>query len=245
MSKFLHTCHALVAGAVCLAGLAAPASATPLLSNIIVNGNAEASAGAANFGQVMAPSGWQVTGGFSAVQYAAGAAIDLNPADALALGGGSNYFAGGPNNGLSTARQRIDISDLAFDIDAGSLTAAFSALIGGWSSQGDNIVITATFLDALLGDLATLTLGPVTPGDRGNDSQLLARTTNGLVPQGARFIDVLMTATRLEGSYNDGYADNLSLVLRGGNVGTVSTPSTAALVLLGLVTLLAGSRRRA
>jgi len=51
--------------------------------------------------------------------------------------------------------------------------------------------------------------------------------------------------TRTAGSYNDGYADNLSLILRGDDVGGgVPEPSSWALMLLGFGSLGVVLRRR-
>lgn len=207
------------------------AGATPLNTNIIVNGNAEASAGAPNFGATSAPSSWTVTSNFSAVQYAAGGGGDLNSSISTAVGGGNNYFAGGPSNAAASAQQLINVADLAAAIDGGGLGFAFSALIGGFATQDDNMVISAIFLDAGAATLGTQSLGPVTQGDRGGVSNLLLRSVNGFVPVGTRSIEIDMQASRLQGSYNDGYADNLSLLLAGN--GPTPTPIPGTLLLLG------------
>jgi hypothetical protein len=57
-------------------------------------------------------------------------------------------------------------------------------------------------------------VGPVTAGDRGDQTGFVHVSQAGAVPAGARFInvEVLMTAGGV-GTFNDGYADNLSLVL--------------------------------
>lgn len=219
-------------------------SATPLLSNIIVNGNAEADVGG-NYNDVVVPSGWMTTGNFAAVRYSVGGVDELNTAISVAVGGGANFFAGGPNNALATASQMIDIADLAASIDAGQISAAFSALIGGWTTQDDNILIEATFRDASSIALLSLSLGPASPSDRGNISALLPYSTNAALPVGVRSIDVVMTSTRLDGDYNDGYADNLSLILRDSGTNTVPIPSTLLLCVSGLAALAASRRRRA
>jgi hypothetical protein len=45
---------------------------------------------------------------------------------------------------------------------------------------------------------------------------LVARSASAAVPAGTRLVSVRIDATRDEGSYNDGYIDNVSLVLGGG-----------------------------
>lgn len=228
----------------CLLLGSGPALATPLDTNLVVNGNAEANVGAANFSTTVAPAAWTTTSNFSAVQYAAGGSADLNTADSAAIGGGPNYFAGGPNSALSTARQTINVSDLAALIDAGSLDVEFQAHIGGFDSQADNMTVQAIFLDATDATLLTLTLGPVTPAERGSVSQLLLRSTSDDVPVGTREIDILMTATRTAGSYNDGYADNLVLELIGAQQNEIANPGTLALLGIGLAGLGFGRRKR-
>jgi hypothetical protein len=47
-------------------------------------------------------------------------------------------------------------------------------------------------------------------------------------------VDILLTATRLEGAYNDGYADNLSLVFQEGST-PVPEPNSISLLGFGLL----------
>jgi hypothetical protein len=188
--------------------------ATVLSSNLIVNPGAETDVGAPNITtSVVAPFGWSTTSNFTAVQYAAGGAADLNPAISAAVGGGNNYFAGGPNTPLSSASQRINISDLSSSADAGLLSARLSGLLGGFGGQSDNMIVQAMFRNASNNLLDTLTIGPVTASDRDFTTTLLPRQANGVLPAGTRSIDIVMTATRPAGNYNDAYADNVALVL--------------------------------
>src|ERR1700722_12892666 len=82
---------------------------------------------------------------------------------------------------------------------------------------------------------------PVTEPDRDGATTLLFRSISGEVPEGTRSIIVEMDATRFEGAYDDGYADNLSLVVSGG-VPAVPEPATITLLLTGLTGL--GARKR-
>ncbi len=222
------------AGAFLTAAGASEALATPIGVNLIVNPGAEGSAGAADYSTTLAPVGWVTTSNFSVVQYAAGGPADLNTAASSAIGGGNNYFAGGPDNGQSTASQSILFPDLASSIDSGMLGFVLSGYLGGWASQADTIQVTANFLSGANTVLLSSTIGPVSSADRGGNSELLFRTTDiTAVPIGARSLNILLTSTRLDGAYNDGYADNLSFQFRDVAAPT-AVPEPASLTLLSL-----------
>ncbi len=135
----------------------------------------------------------------------------------------------------------MDVSALASGIDAGSNSITLSGFLGGFDGQDDNMTVTALFLNGSSISLGMLTIGPVTEPDRDGATTLLFRSISGAVPEGTRSIIVQMDATRFEGSYDDGYADNLSLVM-GGGPPAVPEPSTIALLLTGLTGL--GARKR-
>jgi hypothetical protein len=207
----------LAAGFAALALLAAaPAGATVPSGNLVVNPGAEAGAGAADASTQVPVPGWSVESAFTAVQY--GAPDFPTAADSAALGGGANFFAGGPATALSAATQVIDVSGAAAEIDAGKVTAALSALLGGYATQTDRATVTATFVTPE-GNLAGgVTLPPVDVTDRNSVTGLVARSASGPVPPGTRKVSVRIQATRDAGSYNDGYVDNVSLVLGGAPV---------------------------
>src|SRR3954465_8760204 len=94
--------------------------------------------------------------------------------------------------------------------------ATLSALLGGYLTQADSAAVTATFLSAASGALGTLVAGPVTPDDQQPETVLLSRTATATVPAGTRSISVRIDATRIEGAFNDGYIDNVSLTLGSG-----------------------------
>jgi hypothetical protein len=227
-----------------LAALPLCASASVFGSNIIVNGDAEAAAGAPNDSSTVATPGFVVVGAFTPVVYNAPGGFPVTGDPGVAAGG-ANFFSGGPSNGSSSASQVIDLSSGASTIDLGGVGFDLSAYLGGFASQNDNAVLTISFLDAVSAVLGGAALGPVTAADRGSQTGLLFRSTSGFVPIGARSVNVNLQMTRTEGSYNDGYADNLSLILRGQDVGGgVPEPSAWALMLLGFGGLGAAMRRR-
>jgi hypothetical protein len=108
--------------------------------------------------------------------------------------------------------QRRDLSALAEAIDGGCVRGLLSGWLGGFINQNDGMELTATFRDHSEKDLKTLTLSTVTAADRGNKTGLLFREQAGVVPTGTRSVLVELRATGSTG-LNDGYADNLSLVL--------------------------------
>jgi hypothetical protein len=231
-----------VLGSALLALDASPSSAAPasLGKNLIINGDAEAGSGSASGNDVEPIPGWLTSSNFTVVQYGAPAFPDS--AVSAAIGGGANFFAGGPDNSFSSATtQAVDVSALASGIDAGADTITLSGDLGGFDGQDDDMTVTALFLNAAHVSLGTLVIGPVTEPDRDGVTTLLFRSISGAVPEGTRSIVIQMDATRFEGSYNDGYADNLSLVM-GGGPPAIPEPSTIALLLTGLTGL--GARKR-
>jgi hypothetical protein len=180
--------------------------------NLVVNGDAEAGPGLPQKNSTNVP-GWTTTGHFTAVNYG----FDDYPSTTSpgATDRGKNLFSGGTNDPISTASQSIDVTPLAAPIDRGQITYAFSAWIGGYASQADYAAVGATFYSAAHARLGGVTLGPVTAANRQGLTALLRRAAEGTLPAGTRSIGVKVTATRFEGSSNDGYTDNISLVLSG------------------------------
>ncbi|MEK7216885.1 MAG: hypothetical protein AAB289_14965, partial [Chloroflexota bacterium] len=185
-----------------------------LVINLIVNGDAETGATATNATDVQRPTGWVVSGGLTQVQYGSAGgfptALDPGPANR-----GRGLFAGGPAGLNATGTQVIDLAGDVAAIDRSGLGFTLSGYLGGFQSQCDNASLTVSFQDDYGRDLATAAIGPVTVADRGFATGLLARSISGVVPMGARKAQVVLLFTRVEGAYNDGYADNLSLVLGG------------------------------
>src|SRR5215470_14864933 len=130
---------------------AAPAHAAIPSGNLVVNGGGEAAPGATDASTQVAIPGWTVESTFTTVAY--GAPDFPTASDSGGLGGGANFFAGGPGGAVSAASQTIDVSGAAPEIDAGKVLATLTALLGGFSSQDDSTTVTATFLNAAGGTL--------------------------------------------------------------------------------------------
>lgn len=216
--------------------VAASANAAIPTGNLLTNPGAEAGPGSPDSTQIVPPPGWTVESNFTAVQY--GAPSFLTAADAAKFGGGANFFAGGPDAAASAATQTVNVSGAAAEIDAGMVGATLSALLGGYSSQTDHATVTATFLNAAGGALGTAALPTVTSTDRASQTTLVARSASATVPSGTRAISVRIDAVRDQGAYNDGYVDNVSLVL-----GAAAVPVFHKTVVVKLLSGRVGIRR--
>jgi len=181
-------------------------------ANLINNPGAESGAGSFNGDDLEPVPGWTTQGVATVVQNGVKGTFLPGPPD-----GGNNFFAGGNDATFSAFFQTIDVSAAASDLDNGTVKATLSGYLGGWQDQDDNAVLTATFEAADRSVLGTLSIGPVLAADRKYETALLFRSIRGAVPAGTRRIDLALKMTRQEGSYDDGYADNLSLILTKGD----------------------------
>jgi len=202
---------AAAAGVPVAAGLASMTAApTP---NLIRNGGAELGpAVVTSSGVVATIPGWTRTGGFTVVKYGTTGGFP-DASVGTAIHGGKNFFAGGPANPKSGATQSVSVARYAARIDTGSLSATLSGDLGGYDGQNDSLTVVATFLSASGTSLGTVHIGPVSAAQRKSTTNLLPRTATAKVPAKTRSVSVAVRAVRTDGSYNDGYADNLSLTL--------------------------------
>ena len=123
---------------------------------------------------------------------------------------GSGFFAGGGVSTDTEMSQRVDVSGLAFEIDSG-INYSLGAHLGGYSDQGDRAVLSVEFLGESGEELGWARVGPVRATDREGVTGLLEREATGVVPQGTRWVEATLQMLHASG-YNDGYADNLTLV---------------------------------
>lgn len=223
-----HLRHPSLAGLLLLTIFAVtgstPAAAAVPAGNLLANGDAELGTGATDASTVspVPIPDWTTSPNFTELVYDPGGAYGFpDTADSAAIGGGTQFFAGGPdtsvdesnNNTTETASQSVDLSAAAAEIDAGRVSATLAAALGGFEDQGDNATVTASFLNAASTSLGQAKVGPVTPANRGDETKLISRSGTANLPAGTRTVQVVITANRLDGSYNDGYIDNVSLTL--------------------------------
>jgi hypothetical protein len=186
-------------------------------ANLLKNPGAERGTGS-NDGSVVPVSGWVETNGasFTEVQYGATGGFPT-PASPGPANRGHTFFAGGPDdpNNSIVATQIVKLKPYLTAIKSGGVRFSAQAYLGGMGSDDDQALVEIDFLDAhgfLVGSSTTLPAG--TAADRGNVTGLLERSAGGRVPKGARAVSVQLIFDRVDGTYNYGFADNLSFTLK-------------------------------
>ncbi|WP_353328097.1 carbohydrate-binding protein, partial [Chitiniphilus shinanonensis] len=168
-------------------------------TNLIANGDAE---------QDLA--GW-INNGVATAQYGAGTQLQTTspgPVDR-----GIKYFYGGANRERSDAYQLIDLTSFSNSIDGGNVKFALSGYLGGWEDQTDLMELNATALNANGDGLGMVQLQAPSPAERNNVTALALKQVVGALPIGTRQLRLEMVSSRVGGSNNDGYADNLEFRL--------------------------------
>lgn len=181
--------------------------------NSILNPSGESFTGDANGTNIILPNNWTANFSPTVAPYSSGNATSAShpkPADS-----GNVYFAGGPGQESSDFFQEIDLTSVGTDIDAGSVDFTLSAFLGGLGNQNDNATLFVNFRDIDHFFVDQRSVGPVSASDRSNANGLLNRSVTDEVPFGARFAQVQIHFERVVPTYNDGYADNVSLVFNG------------------------------
>jgi hypothetical protein len=179
-----------------------------LTQNAIVNPGAELGAGSPDGTLVEPVPDWATNGNFTVVQYGSPNEIENSPGADF----GSNFFAGGPDNASSSATQALDVSNISSLINAGLVNYTMSGYFGGYITQDDSATLTATFLGVGLTTLAQVSVGGDNEVARNGTTELLFSSVSGMIPVGTDAILFTLQMTRTEGTYNDGYADNLSFI---------------------------------
>jgi len=211
-------------------------SANPLVlgTNWVVNGGAEADTGSTD-GSVVPVSGWTACCSlplFTVVQYLPANGFP-GPGDPGPASRGANFFAGGPNVANAGGTEIVDVSGFAGSIDLGLITFDASAYLGGFQNQDDLPEFVVDFRDssnALI--FSSAVVGPDS-AQRAGVTGLFFEENTGVVPMGTRTIQFILEMERQAGTYDDGYADNLSFVANGG-VSTASTPEPGSAGLIGV-----------
>ena len=180
--------------------------------NLIFNGDAEYERGYANYTGAPDASvpGWEDPSWMTTILYGAGEGFPTQ-ADLLPEEHGRNFFSGGGTTDVTWIEQSIPLGSLRSEI-AGGIRYELSAWLGGYADQEDSCSFSATFYGEDDGPLDTVVLGPVTIDDRRGATAFRFVDAGGNVPIETRRVVVRLRAEAVTGM-NDGYADNLSLIL--------------------------------
>jgi hypothetical protein len=212
-------------------GAPAAGAAVPT-GNLLPNPGAEAGSGSASGNDLVTIPGWtrvSVYGGSpqasegpgpTVVRY--GAPAFPTVAQGAALGGGTNFFAGGPSAGNDTTTTGYDAyleSDVALpravqpEVSAGDAQYALSACLGGYADQNDYASIFVYAEDSTGQGTASWGIDGPEAVHRGGVTELLPEARSGPLDPRTRFFKVVLDFYRESGpnTYNDGYADNVSL----------------------------------
>jgi hypothetical protein len=193
-----------------------PPRRRPPSGNVLANPGAELGRAATDDTSSFAPPGWRRRGDFTSVRYGTvggGDAPFPTLAAAHELGAGRAFFAGGPG-GAASARQVVDVSRLAPEIDSRHGAVRLSALLGGYRASPDRAIVRAKFRGPSGGATGVLALDGVTPAERANATMLTARAASMRIPPLTRTIAVTVRTRVPSGRYNDAYADDIALVPR-------------------------------
>jgi hypothetical protein len=247
LSILVLTGTAIVAvGSVSAARTALPAG------NLVKNPGAEAVAGAYQPG-VGKPAGWETEGrgsdgeprdflGIASIGYGTSESYLQKPQSAPVAGAARHFY--GQHN-VAWARQAIDVSGAAAEIDTGGVKACLSAYLGGVQDQPSGMRVDVTFLDESESTLGAIRIGPVTAGQRRNQTGMLRRFAERNVPPNTRQLRVVLTAENPVGAEKSkavgggptlAYADNISVALTNGNCEPVLVVKCVKKALVATVT---------
>ena len=183
--------------------------------NLLVNGDAELQRCTDDWTAQTSTPGWRVVRGaasmlcYSAFNYAAETLITPSPAAA----GRALFAAPGADTEME---QVVDVHAASAAIDGGTVEFRLSGWLGGWRSRPERATLTAVFLDATGHSAsAPVVIADVDARARRNSTALVQREEDGRVPRGTR--KIVVTVQFLSGmtSFQNAYADNLSLTLSG------------------------------
>jgi len=203
-----------------VAGLLQQAAANASTSgNLLVNGNAELQLCTNDWTAQTSIPGWRVIRGAASVLcYSAFKFANVTPVTPSNIPAGNALFAA---PGADTAMQQsIDVSAAAGAIDAGTVSFSLSGWLGGWGNRPERATLTAVFLDATGQSTgAPVVIADVDAQARGNVTALVERAVDGVVPPSTRQISVTLQFLSGMTSFQNAYADNISLTLTGSVAG--------------------------
>jgi hypothetical protein len=191
-----------------------PQGGSWLGSNLIVNGDAEATIG-------RPPAPWQGGETDFIVASSYGDPGYPYPNDPGPVARGARFFRASKQNKEINAWQKRDVSAVASAIDTGQIGFQMSGFFGGLGSSTDYALLRVYFEDAnqkMVAGSSPVAIGFVSAADRLNRTGLLERSTLGKVPKGTRFVNFqlqILPVNRSDPNARpDALADNLSFNLQ-------------------------------
>jgi hypothetical protein len=196
--------------------------------NQLLNGGGETGTAAVDETSHFCPQGWVCDAMFpntTLVRY--GTTTFPSAAESARVGGGNAFFAGGPANSLSGARQTVSLSAQP-EFEAGGVKATFGGCLGGFAGENDHAIVQLTFLtqddpDGASPALTTALTGPSAAARADKTSLLPVAQTVAAPPDTEGFRFTLSFVRDGSSPYNDAYADNLSVAF-----GPAGGPNPAA-----------------
>lgn len=190
-----------------------PPMPTSLNTNLIVNGSFEAGPLPGSPLTPNDPKGWfGLNSSCVVLPYGSGTAV---PSTGFAIDEGLGAFVLKDLNGNSRLGQTIDISADASLVDIGRYRVYAEAWLGGMGADPDSAEVTIQFLNAsglqVGGGSGLQGLPPVTAAERNNQTTLIERTGDYMVPVGTRRIRFELRFLYSGGPVS-GLADDIRLV---------------------------------
>lgn len=185
-----------------------PAGSVSCKGNLLKNGGAETVSGSGS--QVTLRDWKDASACMVSLSYNAGGGYP-GQTNSTAIKGGASFFQAGGSTSCSIF-QDIDLRGCARRRPV--WYANMSAWLGGWYNQEDYATVSATFYTADAKSRGSFAIGPMTAAQRNFITGFFFRSKVVLVPRDTAFVRFTLTEVRLEGGDNDGYADNLSLILQ-------------------------------
>jgi hypothetical protein len=192
-----------------------PPACAAVTANLLVNGDAETHLCTDDWTAQTPTPGWTVVRGAASVACWSGFSY-MSEVPVVPTGGspGKALFA---SPGIDTSiEQIVDVSAAAEAIDKGQVAFSLSGWLGGWRDRPEHAVLTAIFLhDERRAAGAPVVVDGAGPEARHQKTALLKRAAQGTVPPGTRRIAVSVDFPSGMSSFQNAFADNLSLTLSG------------------------------
>jgi phosphoesterase family protein len=182
--------------------------------NLVVNGDAESgSCSTTGSGASNVTTGWSVSSGTpQQLCYGSSGFPDATQGPSAPDSPGWAFFEGG-TTASARLSQTINISGYSSQIDTGTYGYRLSGWLGGYWTQDDNARVVATFRDSAGNALDAASLAPVLSAQRASTTGMLFESASGTLPAGTRSVLLELNFSRASGTDDDGYADDVSLVL--------------------------------